>query len=129
MEAHEMAPRTGAERRGKTRPALSDLLQRTLTRWSAGSLGCLPIGRRIDCAFSMRPAMPSASIELAKHVLTVFGLILAAGTAGAMLGQKLRIPDVAVFLLIGTLLGPDAVGLIDVKTDSAVNQLLLIFGS
>jgi potassium/hydrogen antiporter len=73
--------------------------------------------------------MSTASIELAKHVLMVFGIILALGAASAVLAQKLKIPDVVVFLLLGTLLGPGAVGIIDVKADSALNQLVLIFGS
>lgn len=73
--------------------------------------------------------MSSVSVELAKHVLMVFGIILALGTACAVLAQKMKIPDVAVFLVIGTLLGPDVAGVIDVKADSALNQLVLIFGS
>ena len=73
--------------------------------------------------------MSSASIELAKHVLLVFGIILATGTGSAVLAQKLRVPDVAVFLLIGMLLGPGVSGAIDIKADSALNQLVLIFGS
>jgi potassium/hydrogen antiporter len=73
--------------------------------------------------------MSTASIELAKHVLMVFGIILALGAASGVLAQKLKIPDVVVFLLLGTLLGPGAVGIIDVKADSALNQLVLIFGS
>jgi cell volume regulation protein A len=73
--------------------------------------------------------MSTASIDLAKHVLMVFGIILALGAASAVLAQKLKIPDVVVFLLLGTLLGPGAVGIIDVKADSALNQLVLIFGS
>jgi potassium/hydrogen antiporter len=73
--------------------------------------------------------MSTASIELAKHVLMVFGIILALGAVSAVLAQKLKIPDVVVFLVLGTLLGPGAVGIIDVKADSALNQLVLIFGS
>src|SRR5450432_22374 len=73
--------------------------------------------------------MSTASIDLAKHVLMVFGIILALGAASAVLAQKLKIPDVVVFLLLGTLLGPGAAGIIDVKADSALNQLVLIFGS
>src|ERR1700687_2435935 len=73
--------------------------------------------------------MTSASVELAKHVLMVFGIILAVGTASAVLAQKLRIPDVVVFLVIGTLLGPAVGGVIDIKADSGLNQLVLIFGS
>ena len=73
--------------------------------------------------------MSTASIELAKHVLMVFGIILALGAASAVLAQKLKIPDVVVFLVLGTLLGPGAAGAIDIKADSALNQLILIFGS
>ena len=73
--------------------------------------------------------MSSASVELAKHVLMMFGIILASGTAGAVLAQKLKVPDVVLFLVVGTLLGPSATGVIDIKADSALNQLVLIFGA
>lgn len=73
--------------------------------------------------------MSPASVELAKHILMVFGIVLALGTACAVLAQKLKVPDVAVFLVVGTLLGPGVAGVIDIKADSALNQLVLIFGS
>ena len=69
------------------------------------------------------------SIEAAKHVLLVFGIILAVGTAFGVLASKLRVPDVVVFLLAGMLLGPGATGVIVVAPDSALNQLILIFGA
>ncbi len=69
------------------------------------------------------------SVEVAKHVLLLFGLILAIGTATGLLASKLKVPDVALFLLVGLALGPDALGLIHVKADSALNQVILIFGS
>jgi potassium/hydrogen antiporter len=73
--------------------------------------------------------MSSASIELAKHILMTFGIILALGTACAVIARKLKLPDVVLFLILGTLLGPATTGLIDVKADSALNQLILIFGA
>ena len=73
--------------------------------------------------------MSTTSIELAKHVLMVFGIILALGAASEVLARKLKIPDVVVFLVLGTLLAPGAAGIIDIKADSALNQLVLIFGS
>ena len=73
--------------------------------------------------------MSSASTELAKYVLMVCGIILALGTSSAVLAQKLKMPDVVVFLVIGILLGPGVAGVIDIKADSALNQLVLIFGS
>jgi cell volume regulation protein A len=72
---------------------------------------------------------PSASLELAKHVLLVFGIILAVGTFSGLLARLVRMPDVAVFLLVGMLVGPSVLGLVDIRADSAINQLILIFGS
>lgn len=72
---------------------------------------------------------PSAAIELAKNILMTFGLILAIGTLSGFLAQKLKVPDVAVFLLVGILIGPGVTGLVNIKAESAVNQIILIFGS
>ena len=69
------------------------------------------------------------SIDHAKHLLASFGIILAAGTLSGFAAQKLRIPDVAAFLLIGILLGPQCAGLVNIAPDAAINQLILIFGS
>ena len=71
----------------------------------------------------------SASIDLAKHVLLAAGVVLAAGILSGFAAQKLRVPDVVVLLVVGILIGPSALGLIDIKADSALNQLILIFGS
>src|SRR5947208_2254164 len=71
----------------------------------------------------------SASIEVAKHTLLSCGLILAIGTLAGLLAQKIRIPDVAVFLVTGIAIGPQALGLVDIKADSALNQIILLFGS
>jgi potassium/hydrogen antiporter len=71
----------------------------------------------------------SASLELAKHALLMFGAILAAGTFSGLLARLLRIPDVVVFLLVGMLLGPGVSGIVNIKADSTINQLILIFGA
>ena len=71
----------------------------------------------------------SASLELAKHTLLLFGIILGIGTFSGLLARVMRIPDVVVFLLVGMLIGPGALGFVDIKADSTVNQLILIFGS
>jgi cell volume regulation protein A len=59
----------------------------------------------------------------------LFGIILAVGTGSAVLARKLKIPDVAVFLLIGMLLGPGVAGVVSIKADSALNQIILLFGA
>ena len=71
----------------------------------------------------------SAALELAKHTLLVFGIILGIGTFSGLLARLVKVPDVVVFLLVGMLIGPGALGLVDIKADSTVNQLILIFGS
>ncbi len=72
---------------------------------------------------------PSASIELAKHVLLSCGIVLGAGILAGFAAQKLKVPDVAVFLVVGILLGPAALGLVNIRAESALNQIILIFGS
>jgi potassium/hydrogen antiporter len=71
----------------------------------------------------------AGSVEIAKHTLMAGGLILAIGTITGLLAQKIKIPDVAVFLIVGMLIGPEALGLIDIKADSALNQIVLLFGA
>jgi cell volume regulation protein A len=71
----------------------------------------------------------SISIEIARHTLLSCGLILGVGTLGGLLAQKIRIPDVAVFLVAGIAIGPQALGLIDIKAGSALNQIILLFGA
>ena len=71
----------------------------------------------------------SASLELAKHVLLMFGTILAVGTFSGLVARRVHLPDVVVFLLVGMLLGPGVSGLVNIKADSTINQLILIFGS
>lgn len=70
-----------------------------------------------------------ASVEIAKHTLMSGGLILGVGTVAGLFAQKTRIPDVAIFLLAGMMIGPQAFGLIDIKADSALYQILLLFGA
>ena len=71
----------------------------------------------------------SASVEIAKQTLLSCGLILAIGTVAGLLAQKIRVPDVAVFLIVGIAMGPQALGLVDIKADSALNQVILLFGA
>jgi cell volume regulation protein A len=71
----------------------------------------------------------SASIEIAKHTLLALGFILAVGTVAALLAQKIRVPDVAVFLVAGIAIGPQALDLVQIRADSALNQIILLFGA
>jgi cell volume regulation protein A len=69
------------------------------------------------------------SIEVAKHLLYTVGAILLFGIASSLVSRKTKVPDVAVFLLVGIALGPGALGIVHVGADSVANELLLLFGS
>ena len=71
----------------------------------------------------------SSSVEAAKQVLLTFGVVLAGGTVGGVLAKRLRVPDVAVYLLVGILLGPEVFGVVHVAASSNLNQVILIFGA
>ena len=71
----------------------------------------------------------SSAIEIAKHTLMAGGILLAVGTLTGFLAQKIKVPDVALFLIVGMLIGPDMFGLVDIKAGSALNQIILLFGA
>ena len=71
----------------------------------------------------------SQSIIHAKELLFLLGIILATGMISGFVARMLKVPDVVLFLLAGMALGGAGLGVIDVKVDSTLNQLLLIFGS
>jgi cell volume regulation protein A len=89
----------------------------------------LLLKRRAGNFFGENDLEVAASIEIAKHTLISGAIILAVGTITALVAQKIRIPDVALFLIVGVLIGPHALGLIDIKADSALNQVILLFGA
>jgi cell volume regulation protein A len=66
---------------------------------------------------------------MARQLLLSFAIILAAGTFSVFLSQKLKIPDVATFLLAGILLGPEVSSILHISVESALNQIILIFGA
>ena len=71
----------------------------------------------------------SPAILHAKELLFLLGVILGVGTLTGFIARLLKVPDVVMFLLAGMALGGAGFGVIDVKVDSTLNQLLLIFGS
>ncbi|MEO5362683.1 MAG: sodium:proton antiporter [Magnetococcus sp. DMHC-8] len=72
---------------------------------------------------------PSAAVEAAKHVLLALGYMLAVGLFCSTVAKKAKIPDVAVFLVVGMLVGPQMAGWVNIPSDSAFNQGLLILGA
>jgi cell volume regulation protein A len=70
-----------------------------------------------------------ASSLIAQHTLLACGLILAIGTLTAFFAQLIRVPDVALFLVAGILLGPHALGLVHIQAGSALNEIIVLFGA
>lgn len=71
----------------------------------------------------------SPAIEIAKHTLLSGGIILTVGTITGFVARKLTVPDIALFLIVGMAIGPSVLGLIDIKADSALYQIILLFGA
>src|SRR6201996_5716246 len=71
----------------------------------------------------------NASAAIAQHTLLSCALILAIGTLAAFVAQKIRVPDVAIFLLAGIALGPHALGLVHIPAASALNEIIVLFGA
>ena len=89
----------------------------------------LAIHQRANNDPNSDPMEATASLTAAKSLLGALTVVLGTGAVAGVLSEKLRIPDVAVFLLIGILIGPDLFGWVDIRADSAINQIVLIFGA
>src|SRR4029453_14683920 len=72
-------------------------LQVAFGRESLGRLQSLRTQARLARSEDGGLSMSSASVEVAKHVLLLLGVILAFGTGCAVLARHLKLPDVAVF--------------------------------
>lgn len=72
---------------------------------------------------------PSTALETAKQMFFNFGIIFGAGVLTGFISQKTKVPDIALYLLMGIVLGPEVSGLLTIKGESALNQIILIFGS
>jgi len=71
----------------------------------------------------------SPAIEIAKNTLLTAGLILAVGTVTGFVARKIKVPDIALFLIVGIAIGPALLGLINIRADSALYQIILLFGA
>jgi len=73
--------------------------------------------------------MENATIQNVHHLLTTLSIILVIGTIVGKLANYFKIPDVVLYLLVGILIGPPGVGLVDIPVESTANQLILIMGA
>jgi len=69
------------------------------------------------------------TLEMVKQLLLLVGIILAAGAFSGFLSQKVKVPDIALFLVVGIILGPEVTGAIHIAAESALNQVVILFGA
>ncbi|MDX2222668.1 MAG: cation:proton antiporter [Rhodospirillaceae bacterium] len=72
---------------------------------------------------------PTPAIQAAQDLLLVCATVLAVGSITGFFARKVGVPDIVFFLVIGMAMGPAVTGIVDIKVDSTVNQLLLLFGA
>lgn len=71
----------------------------------------------------------SHGVVHAMFILKTLIFLLGGGLAALWVTWKLRIPDIAIYLLLGIVLGPAVFGVFQVSAASTTNQLLLTFGA
>lgn len=65
----------------------------------------------------------------ANELLLLLGTIGVVGIIGGVISEKIKIPDVVLYLLLGILSGPIFFNIVDVTTFPIANELILTFGS
>jgi cell volume regulation protein A len=71
---------------------------------------------------------PSSAVVAAEHVLLIGAIVLFTGSVAGMLARRIGMPDIVLYLAAGVLLGP-VLKVLQVPADSALNQLILVFGA
>lgn len=71
----------------------------------------------------------SHTVEIVQGYLFSILLILVVGVLASRLSEKLRIPDVVLYILIGVILGPDLLDILYANPNSTFNQMILLFGA
>ncbi len=73
--------------------------------------------------------METPAVLAAQDLLFVCAVVLAVGTITGYFARRIGVPDIVLFLLIGMVIGPEVTGLVSIRVESTVNQLLLLFGA
>lgn len=72
--------------------------------------------------------MNTASIS-ANELLLIIASISVLGVVGGWIGEKLKIPDVVIYLLCGVAFGPAILNIVNIDAFPIANELILTFGS
>jgi potassium/hydrogen antiporter len=73
--------------------------------------------------------MESNVMNIVQSELYMITMVFLFGLMTIKLAAKIKIPDVALFMIVGILLGPSVFKLITVPNDSVANQFIIVIGS
>lgn len=65
----------------------------------------------------------------ANELLLLMASIIILGIIGGFIGEKLKIPDVVIYLLFGVAFGPTFFNIVNIDSFPVANELILTFGS
>jgi len=73
--------------------------------------------------------MESVVMKSVEHELYIITFVLIFGLLAIKLAEKIKIPDVALFMIIGILVGPSVFNFISLPNESVANQFIIVLGS
>src|SRR3712207_4560267 len=73
--------------------------------------------------------MESTTVILTEKLLKLLILVILSGIISAKVSQKIKLPDVVLFILSGVILGPHVLNLINIDKYPLGNQLILTIGA
>ncbi|MGG2026505.1 cation:proton antiporter [Gottfriedia sp. S16(2024)] len=73
--------------------------------------------------------MESDVMKIVQHELFIITFILGIGLLAMKLAARIKIPDVALFMILGIIVGQSGLKLISVPNESIANQFIIVLGS
>lgn len=71
----------------------------------------------------------NTAVVSANELVLIMSVIGVLGVMGGWIGEKLNIPDVVIYLILGVLFGPIFLNLVNIDSFPIVNEIILTFGS
>lgn len=68
-------------------------------------------------------------VAATEQIMKFLAILIVSGIICIKLSEKLRMPDTVLFILMGVFLGPEMIGLVNLKDFPIANQFVLTFGA
>lgn len=73
--------------------------------------------------------MENAQNIIIDNSFIILSVMLASGIFMGAMSEKLKVPDVVLYLLTGIILGPTCLNIVSIADSSFLNQIILVFGA